>query len=233
MRTRGILVAWLVLGGAASAELLPPARPRALLRSFVVSDEGDKRHDLRGMAAGAPTLLLPIFTRCSGTCPMTALLLKEALGKAHAPFRVVVFSFDAEDAAKDLTDFRERFGLPAAWLLVRSADGAATRAFLDEMDFHFMKAGGGFDHPNQTFVFSPKGAWAATFAGATFLEGELEAACGRALAADDPTAFRRLGGWLRKPEAWIMLACAGVAVSLVGIVLLARKARAAVRPTRD
>jgi hypothetical protein len=60
----------------------------------------------------------------------------------------------AEDA-KDLRDFRERLGLPAEWLLVRSADGAATRAFLDELDFHFMKAGGGFDHPNQTFVFSP------------------------------------------------------------------------------
>jgi cytochrome oxidase Cu insertion factor (SCO1/SenC/PrrC family) len=205
--------------------LLPPESPRVLTRSLVVSDEKDERLELPGMASGAPTLLLPIFTRCGGACPMTALRLKEALAKARASFRVVVLSFDAGDAAKDLADFRRRFGLPAEWFLVRGSDGAATRAFLDEIDFHFMKAGGGFDHPNQTFVFSPGGAWAATIAGTAFTTEELEAGYRSALAADDPTVFGRLGRWLARPEAWIVLACAGMAVSLVPIVLLARKSR--------
>ena len=227
MSSRGIIVAWFVLGGAvsASAALLPPESTRALPRDFLVSNEEDQRQDLRSLAAGAPTLLLPIFTRCSGTCPLTALVLKEALGKARAPFRVVVFSFDAEDGARDLKDFRERFGLPAEWLLVRSGDGAATRSFLDELDFHFAKASGGFDHPNQTFVFSPAGTWAATFAGTAFPKDEFESAWRRALAADDPSAAQRLGTWLLRPEAWILLACAGMGLSVVAIALLARRVR--------
>jgi cytochrome oxidase Cu insertion factor (SCO1/SenC/PrrC family) len=192
---------------------------------LIVSDEKDARHDLRAMAAGAPTLLLPIFTRCSGTCPLTALALKEALGKARAPFRVALLSFDTEDRAEDLSAFRERFVLPAEWLLLRSADAAATRAYFDELGFHFMKADGSFDHPNQTFVFSPRGAWVGTFSGAVFPKDELDAAWRRALAADDPTAFQRLGSWLIRPEAWILLALAGGTASLAAIVLVARKSR--------
>lgn len=74
------------------------------------------------MATGAPTLLLPIFTRCTGTCPMTAHYLKRALAGAGTAFRVVVFSFDAADTADDLREFRDRFALPAEWLVVRSGD---------------------------------------------------------------------------------------------------------------
>ena len=194
-------------------------------RSLIVSDDKDVRHDLHAIAAGAPTLLLPIFTRCSGTCPLTALALKEALGKARAPFRVALLSFDTEDRAEDLGAFRERFVLPSGWLLLRSADAAATRAYFDELGFHFMQADGAFDHPNETFVFSPRGAWAATFSGAAFPKEELEAAWRRALAADDPSAFRRFSAWLIRPEAWILLALAGGTASLATIVLVARKSR--------
>ena len=225
VRTRGILLAWLALSGTASAELLLPARSRVVPRSLIVSDERDGRHDLSQIVAGAPTLLLPIFTRCSGTCPLTAVMLKQALEKARESFRVIVLSFDDEDRAADLQAFRERFALPAGWLLVRSADAAATRQFFDELGFHFMKAGFGFDHPNQTFVLSPRSAWAATFAGTAFPEAELETAWRRALTADDPTALRKLGRWLIRPEAWIVLACAGLAMSVVATLVLARRAR--------
>ena len=156
---------------------------------------------------------------------MTAVLLKEALGKVQAPFRVALLSFDGDDAARDLEDFRERFALPARWLVVRSADAIATRDFLGGLGFHFMKSEGGFDHPNEAFVFSPRGSWAATFAGAAFSKGELEVAWRRAMAADDESAVQRLRAWLIRPEAWIALACAGLALSATAIVLLARKAR--------
>ena len=198
---------------------MPPEGARSLPQ-LIVSGEQDARHDLRSIAAGAPTLLLPIFTRCTGTCPMTAALLKRALEKAQAPFRVIVFSFDEEDTARDLREFRERFALPPAWLVVRSGDAAATRAFLDGLDFHFMKSGGGFDHPNETFAFSPKGAWAATFTGVAFPAAELETAWRRAKAADDPSAIRRAGAWLIRPEAWILLACTGLAVSLAALMFV-------------
>ena len=226
MRILGILSIGLALGGAASAELLPPESSHVAPRRLVVSDDQDVLRELRGMAAGAPALLLPIFTRCSGTCPLTAVQLKEALGKARAPFRVIVLSFDEEDRAADLQAFRERFRLPADWILARSDDAAATREYFDQLGFHFMKSGSGFDHPNRTFVLSPAGAWAATLAGMQFQEMELDAAWWRALSADDATAFRRLGGWLIRPEAWIALACVGLAMALAATAVLARKARA-------
>ncbi|HET9752030.1 MAG TPA: hypothetical protein VFP52_03690, partial [Myxococcales bacterium] len=152
-------------------------------------------------------------------------LLKQALEKARAPFRVIVFSFDAEDGAGDLAGFRERFRLPADWLLLRSDDAAATRALFDGLDFHFMKAAGGFDHPNRTFVFSPRGAWAATLAGTAFSGADLEAAFHRALAADDPALSSRVAAWLIRPEAWILLAGAGLALSLAALLLAQRRSR--------
>src|SRR5512141_568188 len=94
--------AWLALGGVARATLLPPERALALPRGLVAFDEHDQRTDLAAGTAGTPALLVPIFTRCSGTCPLAAVLLKQALEKARAPFRVVLFSFDSGDGAVDL-----------------------------------------------------------------------------------------------------------------------------------
>jgi cytochrome oxidase Cu insertion factor (SCO1/SenC/PrrC family) len=193
-------------------------------RSLAVQDDHDQRQDLR--PAGMPTLLVPIFTRCTGTCPLTALALKQAMAGAPSRFRVVLLSFDTDDAAADLRSFRERLNLPFEWLLVRSIDAAATREFFDQLDFHFMKTASGFDHPNQTFVFSPNGGWAATFSGDLSSKAELESARRRAMAADDPTALSRLRDWLIRPEAWIVLACCGVGLSVVVILLLARRDRA-------
>ncbi|HEY6908997.1 MAG TPA: hypothetical protein VI356_06490 [Myxococcales bacterium] len=220
-----VVAAWLAQGRPARATLLPPEHAQVLPRGLAASDEHGRKGDLAAAMAGAPALLLPVFTRCSGTCPLTAVLLKQALARARAPFRVVVFSFDAEDGAADLAGFRARFQLPPDWLLLRSADAFATRAFFDGLDFHFMKAAGGFDHPNRTFVFSPDGAWAGTLAGSAFSASDLESAWRRASAFDDPAAARRLAAWLVRPEAWILLACAGLALSLAALLLAQRRSR--------
>lgn len=204
------------------AELLPPARPGLAPRSLAILDEHDRRQDLG--TGGEPTLLLPIFTRCAGTCPLTAVALKRAMQGAPADFRVVLLSFDPEDVATDLRRFRERLDLPSEWLVVRTVDAGATRELLDELEFRVMNTGPGFNHPDQTFVFSPKGLWVATVSGPPSSE-ELSAAHRRALAADDRTVRRRLGAWLIRPEAWIVLACAGFGFSIGAVLLLARRAR--------
>jgi hypothetical protein len=221
LRSAIVLAASFALAGGAFADLLPPERPCTLPSRPIALDERDVQRALGGTS---PTLLLPVFTRCSGTCPLTASLLKQALGRARAPFRVVVFSFDPEDTGRDLRDFRERFALPASWTLVRAAEAGPARQLFDALDFHFMKSGGGFDHPNLTFVFSPRGSWAGTLSGSTFSARELEAAFGRATAADDPAALDRLSAWLIRPATWILLACAGLLLSLLAI-LLARLTR--------
>jgi hypothetical protein len=196
------------------AALLPPANPRTLPPA---------------LAGDAPTLLLPIFTRCGGTCPVSAVYLKEALSDEPARFRVVVLSFDPDDTDADLRDFRKRLGLPAQWVVTKLAP-AETRAFLDGLDFHVMKTDGVFDHPNQTFVFSPRGVWAATFNGSRFPQDELDAALRRARAADDPSLLARARLWLLRPEAWLLLAAAGLALSLL---TAARAARASATSRRS
>jgi len=212
---------WVV--GLVLAELLPPARPHLAPRHLAVVDEKNQVEELR--LAGGPTLLVPIFTRCMGTCPLVAASLNEAAAQLPDRFRVVLLSFDTADVAEDLLEFRHRLGLPSDWLVLRGVDGKATREFFDGLDFHFMKTATGFEHPNQTFVFSPKGVWAATFSGTPSSKGELESAHRWAVATDDLTASNRLLEWLSRPEAWIALAFAGFVVSLGAILLVARRQR--------
>jgi len=211
---------WVI--GLMLAELLPPAQPGLVPRSLAVLDEQDRRQNLG--ATGKPTLLLPIFTGCAGTCPLTAVALKQAMRGAPMDFRVVLLSFDPKDTAADLRHFRTRLDLPSEWLLVRSIDAAASRELFDELDFRVMSSGEGFNHADQTFVLSPKGLWAATLSGPPSRD-ELISAHLRALAADDRGPSRRLGAWLIRPESWIVLACGGFGVSLGALLLLGRGRR--------
>jgi hypothetical protein len=151
--------------------------------------------------------------------------LKQAMPGASVDLRVVLLSFDPRDTAADLRDFRKRLDLPSGWLLVRSSDAAATRELFDVLDFRVMSAGPDFNHPDQTFVFSRGGLWAATLSGPPSKE-ELSAAHRRALAADERTASRSLGAWLIRPEAWVALACAGFGLSFSAALLLARRNKA-------
>ncbi|HUJ26790.1 MAG TPA: hypothetical protein VLW85_12275 [Myxococcales bacterium] len=164
------------------------------------------------LVTGAPTLLVPVFTRCSGSCPVTVMKLRE---KAPLRFRVTVLSFDPDDTPADLAEFRERMDLPAGWT-VTQLPPAQTHALLDGLDFHFMKSERGFDHPNQTFVFSPRGRWAGTLNGSDF-DG-LDAAWNRALRADHP-----LLAWVDDPAALIAAAAAGLSISLAIVAVAVRK----------
>jgi cytochrome oxidase Cu insertion factor (SCO1/SenC/PrrC family) len=205
------------------AELLPPARPGLVPPSVAVLDEQDRHQSLA--TAGRATLLLPIFTRCAGTCPVTAASLKQANTGSAADFRVVLLSFDPHDTAADLRDFRKRLDLPSTWLVLRSIDARATRELFDELDFRVMNSEGTFNHPDEMFVFSPRGRWAGTLSGPPSRE-QLRSAHRRALAADDETASQRVRAWLIRPEAWILVACAGFGAAFACVLLLARRGKA-------
>jgi cytochrome oxidase Cu insertion factor (SCO1/SenC/PrrC family) len=204
----------------ARAELVAPARAGVSVEDLAVVDEGGAPGGLRALAGGGPALLLPIFTGCAGTCPLTAEALKAAFSSRPSLFRVVVLSFDPADTARDLKAFRARHELPPSWRLVRGPDAAATRAFLDQLDFRVMTTPGGFDHPDEVFVFSPKGVWAGTFAGAPFSQEELERARGWALKADAPALASRLLG----PGNWITPAFAVLVLCLAAAFALPRRA---------
>jgi cytochrome oxidase Cu insertion factor (SCO1/SenC/PrrC family) len=198
------------------AELAPPAKADVAVQDLAVVDENGAPHGLLALADGGPALLLPIFTGCAGTCPITTEALKAALTGRQASFRVVVLSFDPADTARDLKAFRSRHDLPASWRLVRGAAAAATRAFLDQFYFRVMTAQGGFAHPDETFVLSPKGVWAGTFSGAPFSPDELDRSRVWALAADVPTLANRL----LRPGVWITAIFAALVFCLPALFAL-------------
>lgn len=177
----------LLLALCAHAELYSPGRAIAVRDLEVIGEDGAPA---RLRAGEGPSLLLPVFTRCFGTCPITT----EALKDARPDVQVVVLSFDPADTPKDLKNYRAVHRLPASWRVVRGSDAAATRAYLDQFGFRVMTSPEGFIHPDVTLALSPQGAWAGTFRGPAFAEKDLSRARAWALATDSPSLARRLLG---------------------------------------
>lgn len=212
MKSRGLAFLLLATGLGVRAELVAPGNAVVAGSLAVIGERGEPR-DFKALASGAPTILLPIYTGCGGTCPMTTEALKRALREHPTGLRVILLSFDPTDTAEDLRSFRSVHGLSESWSLVRGADAVATRAFLDRFGFQVMTDGRGFNHPDEAIVLSPEGAWAGSFFGGAFQARDLDRAYGWALSADAPTFAQ----WLRRPRNWVPLIIAGFAVS-VGVV---------------
>jgi cytochrome oxidase Cu insertion factor (SCO1/SenC/PrrC family) len=100
---------------------------------------------------GAPTIVVPMYTRCPLACPAIAENLKRATQDMDPnSFRVVFFSFDPRDTTADLRAFRERHRLPLAWTLANASAGE-TRALLDSLDYRVSDV---MSHPNAVIVLT-------------------------------------------------------------------------------
>lgn len=199
------------------AELAAPGNA-VVAGSLAVIDERGAPRDLKALASGAPTVLLPIFTGCGGTCPTTTEALKKALREHPTRLRVIILSFDPADTSEDLRNFRSVHGLSESWILARGAEPAATRAFLDRFGFQVMTSGKGFNHPDEAVVLSSGGAWAGSFLGGAFPPRELDRAYEWALSADAPTFAQRLS----RPQTWIPLILAGLIACVGGVFALGK-----------
>jgi cytochrome oxidase Cu insertion factor (SCO1/SenC/PrrC family) len=111
-----------------------------------------------------PVVILPVYTRCTMSCPVTAkMLVKETaqMGRGE-PYRVLIFSFDPGDDAAALRQFRAQQGLPPAWILVRS-DAAGIRRFCDFFHYPVLTEGPVMIHNNQIFLLDHSFQWRVTF----------------------------------------------------------------------
>lgn len=209
----------------ASAQLYPPASPGLAPRGTAVFDRHGRRADLAGFLAGpGPVILLPIFTRCGGTCPTLAGSLKGALAREHdVPFRVVVFSFDASDRDADLESFRKDLALPDDWTFLRAADEGGARAFLDQFGYAVLQRNRMFIHPSEMFVLSARGRWSGTFAGGVFPLGSVGAAARQAEDLESPSPWRRWRRTLAMPQVWSVLALAGLIAVTAGALILSTR----------
>ena len=92
---------------------------------ITVWDEANVQHtlwdELRAAGTG-PVIVLPVYTRCTMSCPVLARMLVQQTSQINGgtPYRVLIFSFDPGDDAQALRQFRVQKKLPSAWILVRS-----------------------------------------------------------------------------------------------------------------
>ena len=111
-----------------------------------------------------PVIVLPVYTRCTMSCPITARMLADETARMQGstPYRVLIFSFDPADDAAALRQFRKDQGLPAAWTLVRS-DAGDIRRFCDFFRYPVLTEGSVMIHNNQFFLLDHSLQWKATF----------------------------------------------------------------------
>jgi cytochrome oxidase Cu insertion factor (SCO1/SenC/PrrC family) len=127
------------------------------------------------MGSGS-VVLLPIYTRCSASCPLQTQKLKRALsGLGSAPVRVLVFSFDPAETVATIAEYRKRENIPANWRVIR-ADQSAVRGFFDFFHYSVFNEKGEMIHPDQIFLLDPSLRWQFTMAGLNWSPQELDEA---------------------------------------------------------
>ena len=118
---------------AEAQQILDDPKPN-LPESLVLNDENATDRRLSEFA-GHPFLLVPVFAKCTSSCPLIIETLEHNLalsGLALDSYRVVLFSFDPNDTADDLKMLREMHNIPPAWIITR-AERASTEALMSAM----------------------------------------------------------------------------------------------------
>ena len=133
---------------AGTVKEVSPQRGNAVAQINWTDDAGRVRR--LSEFAGFPVILLPIYTRCPTACIANVDRLKAALSGSSADprqFRVLLFSFDANDTPEKLTAYRTRENIPLGWF-VGTGIQQNIDELLDSIGFQYGRAGKEFTHPN-------------------------------------------------------------------------------------
>ena len=181
-----------------------------------VWDEANAQHslwdELRAGGTG-PVIVLPVYTRCTMSCPVLARMLVAQTAQINggAPYRVLIFSFDPGDDAAALRQFRAQKGIPSSWMLARS-DSADIRRFCDFFHYTVMTEGSVMIHTNQMFLLDHNLQWRATFIDESWNAADLRSWMRR---VETPGVL----GWMAmNPGALVSIGFGGMLMSLMLIV---------------
>jgi|ERR1035441_406093 cytochrome oxidase Cu insertion factor (SCO1/SenC/PrrC family) len=153
--------------GAGAVATVPAGMNAGRLPDITVWDEANVQHtmweELRAAGTG-PVIVLPVYTRCTMSCPILARMLVQQTAQlgGGTPYRVLIFSFDPGDDTEALRQFRAQKKLPPAWVLVRSG-AADIRRFCDFFHYSVLTEGPVMIHTNQMFLLDHALEWRATF----------------------------------------------------------------------
>ena len=207
----------------ARGAVVPAQNDAGHIPNLTVWDETNRQNSLPEMlreAGNGPVILLPVYTRCTMSCPVLAAKLKAETARMMygQSYRVLLFSFDPSEDAASLRGFREREKLPGKWMLVR-AEETDIRRFSDFFHYSIMADGAMFVHPNQIFLLDHTLRWRATIIGVDWDATELGNWMQRVEAPG-------ILGWVAmNPEKLVWIGFGGLLLSLVGAMgwLLWRK----------
>jgi len=221
-RTRYLLPSTLLLtlalalaSGATALAVTPAGMNAGKIPDITVWDEANVQHslwdELRAAGTG-PVIVLPVYTRCTMSCPVLARMLVQQTSQiGGTPYRVLIFSFDPGDDAQALRQFRVQKKLPSAWILVRSGP-ADIRRFCDFFHYTVLTEGPVMIHTNQMFLLDHNLQWRATFIDESWNAADLRTWMSR---AESPGLF----GWLAmNPEVLVFIGFGGLLLSLMLIL---------------
>lgn len=166
------------------ATVAPAFGTRGPVPDAAVWDETDHKISLRAKLKELgpdPVILLPLYTRCMGSCPVLTRKLRSELVRlnSNASYHVVLFSFDPAETSESLKLFRERERLPREWLMVRG-DEVEIRKFIDFFHYSVMKENGALLHPSEIFLLANDTSagnelqWRASLVGADWSARDIE-----------------------------------------------------------
>jgi cytochrome oxidase Cu insertion factor (SCO1/SenC/PrrC family) len=211
-----LVLAVALASGARAVAVTPAAINAGKIPDIAVWDEANVQHslwdELRAAGSG-PVIVLPVYTRCTMSCPVLARMLVQQTSQISggAPYRVLIFSFDPGDDAQALRQFRAQKNLPPAWILVRSK-AADIRRFCDFFHYTVMTEGTVMIHTNQMFLLDHNLHWRATFIDQNWNAADLRTWMSRAESLG-------LFGWLAmNPEVLVFIGFGGLLLSLILIL---------------
>lgn len=205
-----------LISGARANATVPAGMGAGTLPNVTVWDEANVQHKLFDelKAAGSgPVLVLPVYTRCTMSCPVLARMLVQQTSQLSggSPYRVLVFSFDPGDDAAALRQFRAQKNLPASWLLVRS-DAADIHRFLDFFHYTVLTEGPVMIHTNEMFLLNHNLKWRATFVDVDWNAAELHTWMQR---AEAPGVL----GWIAMNPDMLVYIAFGLLLAAFGVIL--------------
>jgi len=205
-----VVLAFISACFAASVEEVSPQRGRSVTAINWIDNSGR----IRGLSefSGFPVILLPIYTRCPTACIANVDQLKAALSGSSADprqFRVLLFSFDANDTPEKLTAYRIREKIPLGWF-VGTGTQQSIDAFLESIGFQYGRAGTEFTHPNVVLFLDSKLRIAKWIYGTDYSGADIDR--GLKVAAGESDWISQHSEWL---YALLLLASSVLCVALV------------------
>lgn len=156
----------------------------------VFTDENGRTMNLRDTIT-KPTIIAPIYLRCTHDCPLLLTELAKTLGKLEwvkpgEDFNVIALSFDETDTPRSAFEKKKNYiaaiGGPfpeTAWKFL-TGDATNIRKVTDSIGFRFQRDAEGFSHPITLVVVSPRGKIVRYLEGASFLPFEVTMALNEA-----------------------------------------------------